>query len=242
MAPSDRQRVQRAIARSGVASRRAAERLVADGRVEVNGVVARIGQTVGAGDRITVDGAALPAAETVVYLLNKAAGTISTTSDPQGRPTVLDGLPGEVRVYPVGRLDRETTGALLLTNDGALAERLMHPRNGVIKEYEALLDGAVTDATIARLRSGVDIGDVVTRPARVGRLGRSSARGTWLELAIGEGRNRQIRRMAEAVGHRVLALHRPRYAGLELGALAPGRWRRLSAAEVDRLGGGTDGG
>jgi 23S rRNA pseudouridine2605 synthase len=235
MLATEGERVQRAIARAGVASRRAAERLVAEGRVAVNGRTAIVGQRVAPGDRITVDGRPIAPEAPVVYLLNKARGVISTASDPQGRPTVTDGLPQDRRLYPVGRLDRDTTGALLVTNDGDLAHRLMHPRYGMAKEYEALLKGRVDAAALRRLRQGVDIGEVTTHPARVEPMARRAPGATWLRFVLTEGRNRQIRRMAEAVGHPVLRLHRPGYAGLTLDGLGPGEWRELEAHEVDAL-------
>jgi pseudouridine synthase len=149
---------------------------------------------------------------------------------------VLDGLPADVRVYPVGRLDLDTTGALLVTNDGELAARLMHPSSSAPKTYEALLQGRVSAATVRRLRRGVELEDGMTAPARVRAIDRPAAGGTWLEIEIIEGRNRQVRRMGEAVGHRVLRLHRSRYAGVGLGRLAPGRWRPITRAEWTRLG------
>jgi 23S rRNA pseudouridine2605 synthase len=161
---------------------------------------------------------------------------VSTARDPQGRPTVLDGLPGDVRVYPVGRLDIDTTGALLVTNDGELAARLMHPSSKAPKTYEALLEGRVSADTIRRFRRGVELEDGVTAPARVRAMDRRAPGGTWLEIELTEGRNRQVRRMGEAVGHPVRRLHRSRYAGIGLGRLETGRWRPLSRAEWSRLG------
>jgi 23S rRNA pseudouridine2605 synthase len=233
----ERMRVHRALALAGVASRRAAEGLVAEGRVAVNGETASVGQLVGPGDLLEVDGRPVRDPEQLrAYLLHKPAGVVSTAHDPQGRPTVLDGLPDDVRVYPVGRLDLDTTGALLVTNDGELAARLMHPSSSARKTYEALLEGRVSAATVRRLRRGVELEDGVTAPARVRAIDRLAAGGTWLEIEITEGRNRQVRRMGEAVGHRVLRLHRSRYAGLGLGRLAPGRWRPITRAEWTRLG------
>lgn len=230
-------RVQRALARAGVASRRAAEGMVAAGRVTVNGEPAEVGQIVDPGDRLAVDGRELDGEEPLrAYLLHKPAGTVSTASDPQGRRTVLDGLPADVRLYPVGRLDLDTTGALLLTNDGEMAARLMHPGSGSPKTYEALLRGRVSAATIRRLRHGVELEDGPTLPAVVERMDRDAAGGTWLRIEIREGRNRQLRRMGEAVEHRVMRLHRVRYAGVGLRGLAPGRWRPLTRSEWTALG------
>ena len=219
-------RVHRALAQAGVASRRAAERLVADGRVTVNGAPARVGQLVGEGDRLEVDGRPVRAQEIRTYLLHKPAGTVSTAHDPQGRPTVLEGLPDAVRLYPVGRLDLDTTGALLVTNDGELAHRLMHPGSSVTKTYEVLVRGRVSADEVRRLRRGVELEDGPTLPARVEVMDRLHPGATWLRIELTEGRNRQVRRMAEAVGHRVMRLHRPRYAGLGLGRL---RARRVAA-------------
>jgi 23S rRNA pseudouridine2605 synthase len=233
----ERMRVHRALALGGVASRRAAERLVAEGRVSVNGETATVGQLVGPRDRLAVDGNPVgPAESHRAYLLHKPAGVVSTASDPQGRPTVLDDLPDDVRLYPVGRLDLDTTGALLVTNDGELAARLMHPSSKAPKTYEALLTGRVSAETIRRLRRGVELEDGVTAPARVERIERRAAGGTWLTIELTEGRNRQVRRMGEAIGHRVLRLHRSRYAGLGLRGLRPGRWRPITRAEWRRLG------
>jgi 23S rRNA pseudouridine2605 synthase len=231
----EKERVHRALARAGVASRRAAERLVAEGRVTIDGEVARIGESVGPGQLIEVDGRPVSAERSAVFLVNKKRGVISTASDPQGRPTVVDGLPRELRLYPVGRLDRDTTGALLVTNDGELAHRLMHPRHGMVKEYEVLVKGRVPEAVVRRLRRGVELDDGVTRPAGVERIARRAPGGTWLRFRLSEGRNRQIRRMAEAVGHPVIRLHRPSYAGMDIGSLEPGEWRELSEEEVGRL-------
>ena len=230
-------RVHRALALAGVASRRAAEGLVAEGRVSVNGEPATVGQLVGPDDLLEVNGRRVSDPEHLrAYLLHKPAGVVSTAHDPQGRPTVLDDLPSDVRVYPVGRLDIDTTGALLVTNDGELAARLMHPSSKAPKTYEALLRGQVSAEAIRRLRRGVELEDGMTAPARVRAMDRRAAGGTWLEIELTEGRNRQVRRMGEAVGHRVLRLHRSRYAGIGLGRLAPGRWRPISRAEWARLG------
>jgi 23S rRNA pseudouridine2605 synthase len=234
---AERMRVHRALALAGVASRRAAEGLVADGRVSVNGEAAVVGQVVGPDDRIEVDGRPVRDAQQMrAYVLHKPAGVVSTANDPQGRPTVLDDLPDEVRLYPVGRLDIDTTGAMLVTNDGDLAARLMHPSSKAPKTYEVLLRGQVSADTIRRLRRGVELEDGMTAPARVRAMDRRAPGGTWLEIELTEGRNRQVRRMGDAVGHRVLRLHRSRYAGIGVSRLAPGRWRPLSRSEWTRLG------
>jgi 23S rRNA pseudouridine2605 synthase len=233
----ERMRVHRALALAGVASRRAAETLVAEGRVSVNGAPATVGQLVGPDDALEVDGRPVRGAEPRrAYLLNKARGVVSTASDPQGRPTVLDELPDDVRLYPVGRLDIDTTGALIITNDGELAARLMHPSSKAPKTYEVLFRGQVSAATIRRLRSGVELDDGMTLPAKAEVMDRKAPGGTWVLIELTEGRNRQIRRMGEAVGHRVMRLHRSKYAGIGLARLSQGRWRPLSRAEWRRLG------
>lgn len=232
-----RMRVHRALALAGVASRRAAETLVAEGRVTVNGRLATVGQLVGPEDALVVDGDSVRGAEPRrAYLLNKAAGVVSTASDPQGRPTVLDDLPEGIRLYPVGRLDIDTTGALLVTNDGELAAKLMHPASKAPKTYEVLFRGQVSAKTLRALRDGVMLEDGMTAPARAEMMERRAPGGTWIKLELTEGRNRQVRRMGEAVGHRVMRLHRSRYAGIGVSKLAAGRWRPLTRAEWTKLG------
>jgi pseudouridine synthase len=228
-------RVHRALAQAGVASRRAAEAMVADGRVTVNGEVATVGQVVSRDDAIAVDGTVVRAEPICTYMLNKSMGTVSTASDPEGRPTVLDALPHDVRLYPIGRLDIDTTGLLLITNDGDLAHRLMHPRSKVPKTYEALVDGRVSAAGVRALRNGIDLDDGPTQPAKVEILDRQAQGGTWLSIELTEGRNRQVRRMCEAIDHRVRRLVRTRYGGLTMGRLARGEFRLLSSAEIARL-------
>lgn len=228
-------RVHRALAQAGVASRRAAEKLVAEGRVTVNGDIAVVGQVVRDSDVIAVDGRRVQAEPIRTYMLNKPMGVVSTASDPEGRPTVLDGLPDDVRLYPIGRLDIDTTGLLLITNDGDLAHRLMHPRSKVPKTYEALVDGRVSSTSVRALRNGIELDDGPTQPARVEVLDRQAPGGTWLRIEITEGRNRQVRRMCEALGHRVRRLVRTRYGGLGLGRLQRGEHRLLTSAELARL-------
>jgi 23S rRNA pseudouridine2605 synthase len=218
------------LARSGVASRRASDELIKSGRVRVNGRPASLNTFVGDADVVEVDGRRVSKQGLAYVLLHKPAGVVTTARDPQGRSTVLDLVPGERRVVPVGRLDIETTGALLLTNDGALAHRLAHPRYGVEKRYVAEVEGSPSDEIVRRLAEGIELEDVRTAPAQVSRLGRSR-----LQLVLHEGRNRQVRRMCETVGHPVRRLHRDRYAGIGLGRLAPGEWRELTPAEVSRL-------
>ncbi len=218
------------LARAGIASRRGADELIKAGRVTVNGAPGQLNTFVGTEDRVAVDGREVAKQRLAYVLLHKPAGVVTTARDPQGRPTVVQLVPAEPRVVPVGRLDAETTGALLLTNDGRLAHRLAHPRYGVEKVYVAEVDGDPDEAALRRLREGVELEDGRTAPARVRRLGPHR-----VELAIHEGRNRQVRRMLEAVGHPVRRLHRTTYAGLTLEGLEPGRWRELEPSEVERL-------
>jgi 23S rRNA pseudouridine2605 synthase len=187
---------------------------------------------VSAQDEVCVDGAQVRIeSERVVYAVNKPAGVVSTAHDPQGRPTVVSLVPGTVRLYPVGRLDIDTTGLILLTNDGELAYRLTHPRFEVPKTYRADVSGGpVSEAALAGLRSGVELEDGTTAPAEVLRVSRAT-----LELTIHEGRKRQIKRMCEQVGYPVRRLQRIRFGALELGQLRPGEYRRLHPAEVEML-------
>jgi len=218
------------LARAGVASRRGADDLIKAGRVTVNGEPGQLNTFVEKHDVIRLDGRELQKQQLAYVLLNKPAGVVTTAHDPQGRTTVVDlvGLP--VRVVPVGRLDADTTGALLLTNDGELAHRLAHPRYEVDKVYEVETWTQPTDADLDRLRRGVELEDGPTRPAEVRRID-----GARIELTLHEGRNRQVKRMLEAVGHRVKRLHRSRYGPLLVGGLEPGAWRELEPSEVERL-------
>jgi 23S rRNA pseudouridine2605 synthase len=218
------------LARSGVASRRRSDELITAGRVLVNGAAGRLDTVVGEGDVVEVDGRPVTPQRLAYVLLHKPAGVVTTARDPQGRPTVVGLVRHPRRVVPVGRLDVDTTGALLLTNDGPLAHRLAHPRYGVEKVYVADVEGEPSDEALRRLRAGVELEDGLTAPARVRRLGRSR-----LELVLHEGRKRQVRRMCDAVGHPVGALHRSTYAGLELRGLGPGEWRELAEDEVTAL-------
>ena len=224
-------RLNRLLARAGVASRRAADDLIAAGRVTVNGRVAAVGTQVAEDDEVRVDGRALTAQAPVHLVLHKPAGVAGRRDDPGGRRTVLDLIDVPERVFPVGRLDRDTTGLLIVTNDGELANRLMHPRHGVAKTYLAEVEGDPSAAALRRLAEGVELEDGPTAAAGVRRLAPST-----IELVIHEGRNRQVRRMLEAVGHPVRSLHRSAYGGIELGDLPSGGWRRLSAGELERLG------
>ena len=227
-------RLAKYLAHAGAASRRAAEDLVRAGRVTVDGDVVRDpARDVDEGSGVALDGVALAGPEArVVYAVNKPEGVVSTASDPGGRPTVLGLVAGESRrLYPVGRLDADTTGLLLLTNDGELAHRLTHPSFEVPKTYRALVaHPPVAEAALGALRRGVELEDGPTAPAEARRLGPDT-----LELTIHEGRKRQVRRMCAAVGHPVRSLERVRFGPLELGDLAPGAHRRLTGAEVERL-------
>jgi 23S rRNA pseudouridine2605 synthase len=219
------------LARAGVSSRRGADELIAAGRVAVNGAPGELGTFVGPGDVVSLDGVAVGPQELAYVLLHKPAGVVTTARDPQGRPTVVGLVPHESRVVPVGRLDADTTGVLMLTNDGPLAHRLAHPRYGVEKVYEARVEGgSPSPAALERLREGIDLDDGRTAPAGARLLG-----STTIELTLHEGRKHQVKRMCEAVGHPVRSLHRSRYAGLELRGLRPGEWRELTPAEVGSL-------
>jgi 23S rRNA pseudouridine2605 synthase len=218
------------LARAGVASRRGAEELIRAGRVRVNGETAGLATFVEREDVVELDGLRLDPEPLAYVLLHKPAGVVTTARDPQGRPTVVGLVGHERRVVPVGRLDVDTTGALLLTNDGPLAHRLAHPRYEVDKVYEADVEGMPDDAAMRRLTEGVELEDGRTAPARVRRLGASR-----LELVLHEGRKHQVKRMCEAVGHPVRRLHRTSYAGLTVEGLAPGEWRDLRPDEVQGL-------
>jgi pseudouridine synthase len=218
------------LARAGVASRRGAEELIRAGRVRVNGEVAGLATFVERSDRVELDGRPLELEPLAYVLLHKPAGVVTTASDPHGRRTVVDLVDLPQRVVPVGRLDADTTGALLLTNDGPLAHRLMHPRYEVDKVYEVEVEGEPDDEALRRLAEGVELEDGPTAPAGARRLGPSR-----LELTLHEGRKHQVKRMCEAVGHPVRRLHRSRYAGLPVAGLDPGGWRALTRDEVAAL-------
>ena len=219
------------LARAGVASRRKADELIKAGRVTVNGEPGQLNSFVAKHDRVELDGKPLARQPLTYVLLHKPAGVVTTARDPHGRPTVVELVAdSETRVVPVGRLDADTTGALLLTNDGELAHRLAHPRYEVEKVYVAEVEGEPSDEALARLEQGVELDDGSTAPARVRRLGPER-----LELTIHEGRKHQVKRMFEAVGHPVRRLHRSRYAGLDVTGLAPGEWRELAREEVESL-------
>jgi 23S rRNA pseudouridine2605 synthase len=218
------------LARTGVASRRGADELIKRGRVRVNGVTAGLSTFVEEGDVVDLDGQLLVPQALAYVLLHKPAGVVTTARDPQSRPIVVDLVQHESRVLPVGRLDADTTGALLLTNDGELAHRLAHPRYEVEKVYEAEVDGEPSDEALERLAEGIQLDDGPTASAQVRRLASSR-----VELSIHEGRKHQVKRMLEAVGYPVTSLHRSRYAGLTVDDLEPGQWRELTVQELESL-------
>ena len=219
------------LARAGVASRRKADELIKAGRVTINGEPGQLNSSVAKHDRVELDGEPLARQPLTYVLLHKPAGVVTTARDPHGRPTVVELVAdSEARVVPVGRLDADTTGALLLTNDGELAHRLAHPRYEVEKVYVAEVEGELSDEALARLEQGVELDDGPTAPAKATRLGPNK-----IELAIHEGRKHQVKRMLAAVGYPVSRLHRSRYAGLTLNELEPGAWRELEPGEVARL-------
>jgi 23S rRNA pseudouridine2605 synthase len=231
-AEPERERLQKILARAGLGSRRACEELIADRAVTVNGVVAELGQRVDPDtDRVEVAGVPLSLGRGLVhYLLNKPRGVVTTAKDTHGRPTVVQLVPPAPRVFPVGRLDADTEGLLLLTNDGDLAHRLTHPSFGIDKEYLAEVEGAPARAALRRLREGVELDDGVTAPAKVATVAPN-----LLRITIHEGRNRQVRRMCEAVGHPIVRLVRTRIGPLRDPNLKPGAWRALAPAEVRAL-------
>jgi 23S rRNA pseudouridine2605 synthase len=230
------ERLQKVLARAGLGSRRACEALIEAGRVAVNGEVASLGRRVDPEhDRVSVDGVTIPVRSGLVYyLLNKPARVVTTAHDPEGRPTVLDLVPDEPRVFPVGRLDWDTEGLLLLTNDGDLAHGLTHPSRGVPKTYLAEVAGLPGRAALRRLREGVDLEDGRTAPARA-RVAQTTPTGAAVEIVIHEGRNRQVRRMCEVVGHPVRRLVRTGFGPLRDNRLAPGQWRPLRPSEIRSL-------
>jgi 23S rRNA pseudouridine2605 synthase len=218
------------LARSGVASRRRADDLIRSGRVRVNGAPGGLNTIVGRNDVVEVDGERVARQPLAHVLLHKPASVVTTARDPHGRRTVVELVPSEPRVVPVGPLDADTTGALVLTNDGDLAHRLAHPRYGVPKVYEVDVEGSPSRQVLERLRDGVELDDGPTAPAGARRLGKGR-----IELTLHEGRKHQVKRMCEAVGHPVRRLHRSRYAGLDLDGLAAGEWRALTSDEVAAL-------
>jgi 23S rRNA pseudouridine2605 synthase len=225
------ERVQKVLAKIGLGSRRASETLISEGRVTVNGRVVELGARVGPEDELAVDGTVYSTRpDAVTYLLNKPAGVVTTASDPEGRPTVVELVPTEPRVFPVGRLDLNTEGLLLLTNDGGLAHRLTHPSFGIEKEYLVEVKGKIARSSLRVLREGVELDDGKTSPAKASLLDSG-----LLRLTIHEGRNRQVRRMCEAIGHPVVRLVRSRIGPIVDPKLKPGFSRPLSGDELLQL-------
>ncbi|PKL51691.1 MAG: pseudouridine synthase [Nitrospira bacterium HGW-Nitrospira-1] len=231
------QRLQKVIAEMGLASRRKAEELILEGRVTVNGKAAIIGMKADTlKDHIKVDGKLLFKPEKKVYFVfHKPRGVVTSMSDPEGRPTVRDFLKGiKQRVYPVGRLDFDSEGMLLITNDGEFAHAVLHPSKKIPKTYLVKIKGLMEDENIEKLRKGIRLDRTVTAPAKVKRS-KKAENNTWLEMVIYEGKKRQIRRMMERVGHSVIRLIRIRINGIEMGALGPGEYRQISSEEMKIL-------
>ena len=227
-------RLNKFIAEHGIASRRKADVLIEEGKVRINGAVMRtLGYDVQEGDKVIVNGIPLgDSAKRVYYLLNKPRGYITSMEDPQGRPIVIDLMTDVAeRVFPVGRLDYDTSGLLILTNDGELSQRLMHPKHEIEKSYQALIKGRISDEKIRRLEKGVDIGGYLTKPAKL-RVLQDKENSSLLEITIKEGRNRQVRKMFKAVGYPVIELKRISIGEIRLGRLLEGHYRKLSAQEL----------
>jgi len=232
-----RERLQKVLARAGVGSRRRCEEYIRSGRVRVNGrTVTEMGLKVDPRrDTIIFDGKPVRSEQHIYLLLNKPVGYVSTVSDPQGRPIVTDLIPNiDKRIYPVGRLDLDSEGALLLTNDGRLTNRILHPRYGVAKTYQVTLAKRPSAAKLKQLEQGIVLDGAKTLPARI-RFLRNRKNGILLEVILHEGKKRQIRKMFAAIGHRVLRLKRTAYGGLSLGTLRPGEYRSLSAKDLRKI-------
>jgi len=229
-------RLQKLIAHSGIASRRGAEEMIKAGRVTVDGVPAHLGQKVIPEEAVVeVDGVRLPIRpDLVYYLVNKPSGVVSTASDPQGRPTVVDLVPSQPRIYPVGRLDADSEGLLLLTNDGDLTNLLTHPSHGVLKTYAVLVEGAPAPAEVRRLETGVDLEDGPAAAVSARLLGTSRGRAR-LEMVLGEGRNREVRRLCDAIGYPVVRLFRTSIGPVKDPLLKSGSFRPLTIEEVRSL-------
>jgi 23S rRNA pseudouridine2605 synthase len=233
-------RLQKYLAEAGLGSRRSCEELIRAGRVTIDGETAVLGSSIDSGTQtVLLDGRPVTPEKSEYWLLNKPAGVLSAAVDARGRRTVVDCVPAQGRVFPVGRLDLESTGLLLLTNDGELTARLLHPRHSVEKEYVVTVRGVVGESALRRLRQGIDLEEGRTAPAGIEVVATERAGGggwlTTLRVTLREGRKRQIRRMLDEVGHRVVALHRTRFAGLTDAGLAIGEARRLSEEEVRKL-------
>ena len=232
------ERLQKIIAASGYCSRRKAEELISQGRVSVNGqIIDVLGYKANEGDRIEIDGRPIrKEEEKVVYLLNKPKNVISSAKDDRGRKTVIELIDSTYRLYPLGRLDYDSSGLLLLSNDGELMQKLIHPKYEVKKTYEVTIDGLIDEEAIHKLETGVQIEDYISAPAKVILIQRDEKKTTsFLEVTIHEGKNREIRKMFEAVGFKVIKLHRIKEANIELGSLKSGEYRRLKPFEVKKL-------
>jgi len=231
------ERLQKVIAASGLTSRRKAEELITDGKVKVNGeVVKELGTKVSSSDQVEVNGVVISKEEKEYYLLNKPRGVVTTTSDDKNRKTVVDLIPTKTRIYPVGRLDYDTTGVLLLTNDGEFANILMHPNSGIEKKYMAKLEGIITGEEINKLKDGVVLDDVKVIPKRV-KLKKVDQKSNtcMVEIIIHEGKNHQVKRMFEKVSHHVIKLKRERVAFFDLKDLQSGKYRKLTPKEVAKV-------
>jgi 23S rRNA pseudouridine2605 synthase len=230
-------RLQKILSEMGIASRREAEELILEGRIKVNGRIAELGMKADPGrDHIKVDGKLLTKREPKIYLIfNKPRNVVTTLKDPEGRPTVKDYLKDiKYRIYPVGRLDYDSEGLLLLTNDGDFANAVMHPSKKIPKTYEVKVKGVPEQKTLDKLKKGILLEDGMTAPAKI-RGPKSTENNSWLEVTIYEGRNRQLRRMFDQVGHSVLKLKRIRVGSLQLGELLPGRFRYLTPDELNKI-------
>lgn len=231
------ERLQKIIANSGVCSRRKAEELISQGKVTVNGqIINELGFKADESDDIRVNGEKISAEQKAVFLLNKPKNVISSSSDDRGRTTVVDLIDSNLRLYPLGRLDYDSSGLLLLSNDGELMQKLIHPKYEVEKTYQVTIDGLINDNEISQLEKGIEIEDYVTAPAKVKLIKKNENRYTsFLEITIHEGRNREIRKMFEKLGYHVLKLHRIKEANIELGNLKSGEYRRLKPYEIKKL-------
>ncbi|MBR3227993.1 MAG: rRNA pseudouridine synthase [Erysipelotrichaceae bacterium] len=231
------ERLQKIIAESGYCSRRKAEELITDGKVTVNGVkVTELGFRADTNDEIRVEGKLLKREEKVVYILNKPKGVISSASDERGRMTVVDLVDSRYRLYPLGRLDYDSSGLIILSNDGDLTQKMLHPKFNIDKVYEVTISGLIKDTEIERLEKGVYIDRYKTAPCEIRLLRTNDNKKTsFLEVTIHEGKNRQIRKMFETLGYKVTRLNRIKEANIELGKLQPGEYRQLKPVEVVRL-------
>ena len=231
------ERLQKIIANSGICSRRKAEELISQGKVTVNGkIINELGFKANESDDIRVNGEKISAEQKAVFLLNKPKNVISSSSDDRGRTTVVDLIDSNLRLYPLGRLDYDSSGLLLLSNDGELMQKLIHPKYEVEKTYQVTIDGLINDNEISQLEKGIEIEDYVTAPAKVKLIRKNENRYTsFLEITIHEGKNREIRKMFEKLGYHVLKLHRIKEANIELGNLKSGEYRRLKPYEIKKL-------